>query len=107
MSKEALEREQAGPVTIETLMDKALELISVTDNPSHLVKYQHVVDKVIENYGDFLLDNLDGMEDDALSPGKFALLQQQEERLLREMDAEITAYLEEEKAFNAKFFPNG
>ena len=60
----------------------------------------------MDKYGNFLLDNKEEMEDEAIAPAKIALLEQQEDRLLRELDAEITAYLEEEKAFNAKYFPD-
>ena len=100
------EQEQIAPVSIETLMDKAMELITITNNPSHLVKYQHIVDEVMDKYGDFLLDTKEEMGDEAIAPAKIALLEQQEDRLLRELDAEITAYLKEEKAFNAKYFPD-
>lgn len=100
------ETQSPSRVSIETLMDKAMELITITNNPSHLVKYQHIVDEVMDKYGDFLLDTKEEVEDEAIAPAKIALLEQQEDRLPRELDAEITAYLEEEKAFNAKYFPD-
>ncbi len=90
-------------IDIEDVMDKALEFISITKNPSHLVKYNKIVESLIEKYGAFLLEYKDELEEETVTEAEFSLIQQQDERLLREMDVEISAYLEKEKAFNAEF----
>ncbi len=90
-------------IDIENVMDKALELISITENPSHLVKYNNMVEAMLEMYGAFLLEHRDELAEETVTEAEFTLIQQQDERLLREMDAEISACLAEEKAFNARF----
>ena len=84
--------------TFESVMNLAADLLA--ENTIHSVKFEHEVNDFIQQYGDFLLENVYEMEN---VPGKEierTLLLKKEEKMIAEFNKLITKYISEEKQRN-------
>ena len=87
-------------LTLESVMDMAQQLITLTQNPGRIIKYENEINSFIDRYGEFLLEYQDELETDAVSEVQLAFVKNQEQFLLREMKQTLESYLADEEAYN-------